>query len=148
MAKVHLPFGQTHLAVLPNNPLVLIGAGTGMAQMHSLLKHCLAQGFEHAVHVYWGARSAADLYQIKAWDEWRQLPNVTLHQVISDDSEWGGRKGFLYEAVLEDFADLNALSFYVSGSPAMVYATLDALVEKGLNPSQMYADVFEYAPRT
>ena len=34
-----------------------------------------------------------------------------------------------------------------SGSPAMIYATLDALVSAGMDAHQMRADVFAYAPR-
>ena len=47
----------------------------------------------------------------------------------------------------EDFADLKALHVYASGSPQMVYGTLDALVEAGMDAHQMRADVFAYAPR-
>src|SRR5690606_6268771 len=40
IARVKMPFGDTHLAELPDGPLVLIAAGTGMGQMHSLIEHC------------------------------------------------------------------------------------------------------------
>ena len=53
IARVQMPFGDTHLAELPEGPLVLIAAGTGMAQMHSLIEHCRATGFRHPVHLYW-----------------------------------------------------------------------------------------------
>ena len=147
VVKVHLPFGEAHVGVLPTTPVVLMAAGTGMAQMHSVLEHLVAQHNAQPVHLYWGARTAADFYQLKAWSKWQALEQVHLHQVVSDDASWQGRRGFLYEAVLEDFADLSDLTFYVSGSPAMVYGTLDALVDKGLRPSQMHSDVFAYAPR-
>lgn len=55
LARIEMPFGDTHLAELPDGPLVLIAAGTGMGQMHSLVEHCRAQGFKHPVHLYWGA---------------------------------------------------------------------------------------------
>lgn len=45
-------------------------------------------------------------------------------------------------------SDLKALHVYASGSPAMVYGTLDALVEAGMDAHQMRADVFAYAPRS
>ncbi|SDH06030.1 CDP-4-dehydro-6-deoxyglucose reductase [Pseudomonas benzenivorans] len=146
-ARVQLPFGDTHLAELPDGPLVLIAAGTGMAQMHSLIEHCRAAGFKHPVHLYWGARRPEDFYQLPSWAEWQSLPNLLLHQVVSDQCAWPGRCGLLHEAVREDFADLKALHVYASGSPAMVYATLDALVEAGMDAQQMRADVFAYAPR-
>ncbi|MBX9912377.1 MAG: CDP-6-deoxy-delta-3,4-glucoseen reductase [Pseudomonadaceae bacterium] len=147
MARVQLPFGDTHLAELPNGPLVLIAAGTGMAQMHSLLEHCRSAGFKHPVHLYWGVRRSKDFYQLPHWQEWQQLPNLFLHQVVSDPRDWHGRLGQLHQAVREDFSDLKPLHIYASGSPGMVYATLDALVEAGMDPQQLRADVFAYAPR-
>lgn len=147
IARIQLPFGDTHLAELPAGPLVLIAAGTGMAQMHSLIEHCRAQGFAHPVHLYWGVRRPEDFYRLPHWDEWKGLANLRLHKVVSDPCEWDGRSGLLHEAVCADFADLAALSVYASGSPAMVYATLDALVAAGMDAHQMRADVFAYAPR-
>lgn len=147
LARVKMPFGDTHLAELPDGPLVLIAAGTGMAQMHSLIEHCRAAGFAHPVHLYWGARRPEDFYALEHWAQWQQVPNLFLHQVVSDQCGWQGRCGLLHEAVREDFADLKALHLYASGSPAMVYATLDALVDAGMDAHQMRADVFAYAPR-
>ncbi|MGA6103636.1 CDP-6-deoxy-delta-3,4-glucoseen reductase [Pseudomonas solani] len=147
IARVQLPFGDTHLAELPDGPLVLIAAGTGMAQMHSLIEHCRATGFPHPVHLYWGARRPEDFYELPHWADWQSLANLTLHQVVSDQCGWQGRCGMLHEAVSEDFPDLKPLHVYASGSPAMVYGTLDALVAAGMDPHQMRADVFAYAPR-
>jgi CDP-4-dehydro-6-deoxyglucose reductase, E3 len=148
LVRVKMPFGDTHLAELPDGPLVLIAAGTGMAQMNSLIEHCRASGFAHPVHLYWGARRPEDFYALEHWPQWQQMANLFLHQVVSDQCGWQGRCGLLHEAVREDFADLSALHVYASGSPAMVYATLDALVEAGMDARQMRADVFAYAPRT
>lgn len=147
MARVELPFGDTHLAELPEGPLVLIAAGTGMAQMHSLIEHCRAQGFKYPVHLYWGVRRPEDFYALEHWDEWQQLPNLYLHKVVSDLCGWEGRCGLLHEAVCEDITELTSVQVYASGSPAMIYATLDALVSAGMDAHQMRADVFAYAPR-
>ncbi|MDO9320717.1 MAG: CDP-6-deoxy-delta-3,4-glucoseen reductase, partial [Pseudomonas sp.] len=108
---------------------------------------CRSSGFKYPVHLYWGARRAKDFYQLPHWQEWQQLPNLFLHQVVSDPRDWHGRLGQLHQAVREDFSDLKPLHVYASGSPGMVYATLDALVEAGMDPHQLRADVFAYAPR-
>lgn len=147
MARVELPFGDTHLGELPDGPLVLIAAGTGMGQMHGLIEHCRSKGFPYPVHVYWGVRRPEDFYELKHWDEWKTLPNLHLHKVVSDLCGWEGRCGMLHEAVCEDFADLKSIQVYASGSPNMVYSTLDALVVAGMDAHQMRADVFAYAPR-
>ncbi|GGK03480.1 CDP-6-deoxy-delta-3,4-glucoseen reductase [Pseudomonas matsuisoli] len=148
VAHVQLPFGDAHLAELPAGPLVLIAAGTGMAQMHSLIEECRSRGFAYPVHLYWGVRTPDDFYTIERWAEWESLANLHLHKVVSDLCGWEGRCGLLHEAVCEDFTDLSSIYVYASGSPAMVYGTLDALVEAGMDAHQMRADVFAYAPRS
>lgn len=148
MIRLQLPFGDTHLSELPSGPLVLIAAGTGMAQMHSLIEHCRAKGFAHPVHLYWGVRRPEDFYTLEEWDAWQQIPNLFLHKVVSDVCGWEGRCGLLHEAVCEDIDDLSTVSVYASGSPNMIYGTLDALVEAGMDAHQMRADVFAYAPRS
>ncbi len=60
IARIQMPFGDVHLAAAEQRPLLLIAAGTGMAQMHSLIEHCRATGFSQPIHVYWGARLAED----------------------------------------------------------------------------------------
>jgi len=147
MARIEMPYGDAHLADLPDGPLVLIAAGTGMAQMSALIEHCRASGFKHPVHLYWGVRRPDDFYGIEHWDEWMSVPNLFLHRVVSDLCGWEGRCGLLHEAVCEDIADLSGVSVYGSGSPNMIYATLDALVDAGMDAHQMRADVFAYAPR-
>ena len=147
MVRVELPFGDTHLSELPDGPLVLIAAGTGMAQMHSLIEHCRQEGFRHPVHLYWGVRRPEDFYTLEEWDAWQQIPNLFLHKVVSDLCGWEGRCGLLHEAVCEDISDLKSVHVYASGSPAMIYGTLDALVSAGMDAHQMRADVFAYAPR-
>ena len=147
MIRVEMPFGDTHLSQLPDGPLVLIAAGTGMAQMHSLIEHCREKGFPHPVHLYWGVRRPEDFYTLEEWDAWQSIPNLHLHKVVSDLCGWEGRCGLLHEAVCEDIHDLSAVYVYASGSPAMVYGTLDALVAAGMDAHQMRADVFAYSPR-
>lgn len=147
MAQLQLPFGHCHIADLPTRPMVMIAAGTGLAQMQSLIQDASRRGFNQPMHLYWGARQGCDLYQPPYWSEWQQLADLTLHKVISHDPDWSGRNGLLYQAIIDDLGDLSRYEFYVSGSPAMVYATFDALIEGGMPAAQMHADAFAYAPR-
>jgi len=148
MVRIEMPYGDAHLAELPEGPLVLIAAGTGMGQVHSLIEHCRAKGFKYPVHLYWGVRRPDEFYDIPQWNDWLKVPNLHLHKVVSDACGWEGRCGMLHQAVCEDISDLKSVTVYASGSPAMVYATLDALVSAGMDAHQMRADVFAYAPRT
>ncbi len=147
VARVQLPFGEVRVDVAQSAPLLLIAAGTGLAQMRSIVEQARLQGSRRPIHLYWGARTGAELYRLGSGEQWQQLPNLHFHQVVSHDPDWPGRKGLLYEAVVSDLPDLSAFEVIASGSPAMVYGTLDALVAHGMQPQQMQADVFSYAPR-
>lgn len=147
VARVQMPFGDVHLAGADERPLLLIAAGTGMAQMHSIIEHCRATGFSQPIHIYWGARVADDFYTLESISAWQAMPNLHFHQIVSEDTGWTGRAGLLYEAVCSDIEHLADYRVIVSGSPAMVYGTFDALVAAGMQPEQMLADVFAYAPR-
>lgn len=147
LARVQLPFGDVCVDPADGQPLLLIAAGTGMAQMHSIIEQVRLQESSTEVHLYWGAREVQNFYWLSAWSKWEKMENIHLHKVVSHDDSWEGRSGLLYEAVIKDMPDLAGCRVVASGSPAMVYGTLDALVEHGMQPEQMQADVFSYAPR-
>ncbi len=147
LARVRAPLGDCCLPRVPERPLVMIAAGTGLAQMQSMAQFCLHQGFSLPLHLYWGVRHPDDFYRAPHWQQWQQEPQVYLHQVVSDTPEWEGRQGMLCEAVCEDLTSLADYEIYLCGSPPMVYATLDALLAAGAVQEQVHSDVFAYAPR-
>ncbi|MGB0663069.1 MAG: FAD-binding oxidoreductase [Pontibacterium sp.] len=149
---VELPMGDcwlnaNQLDVL--EPLVFVAASTGFAQMKSMIEHLLAQPNSHQIHLYWGAKNLEDLYDHELALSWAdQYENLDYTAVVENAHDsWEGSTGLVTEAILADFDDLSHVKVYASGSPGMVYGVLDALEEKGLNESQMKADVFAYAPR-
>lgn len=144
-AIIQPPCGDVRLQD-SGKPLLLIAAGTGLAQMHSMLEHCRITNSNTQIDLYWGAKSADEFYQVPAWSQWQKMPNVRLHKVVSHN-RWQGRNGMLHEAVCEDIQDFGGLQVFVSGSPNMVYTTLDAFVSAGMQKQQMQADVFSFAPR-
>jgi len=146
-ARVQLPFGDVCIDVQDERPLLLIAAGTGVAQMHSILEQVRRTGSQAPVHLYWGAREVQNFYWLAKWAKWAEMPNVELHKIVSHDDSWDGRSGMLYEAVVKDHQTLSGYRVVASGSPAMVYGTLDALVAHGMQAEQMQADAFSYAPR-
>ncbi|EPJ45352.1 MAG: NAD(P)H-flavin reductase [Osedax symbiont Rs2] len=131
--------------------VILAAASTGFSQVKSVVEHLLAQDVQNQIHIYWGVRVASDLYWSLLPEQWaEQHANVTFHPVISDPTEaceWAGRGDLLPAAILQDFSDFNTVKMLASGSPAMVYALLDACESKGMQESQLLSDVLAYAPR-
>ena len=147
---VRMPSGNCFLPEpLPETPLVFVAAGTGFAQMKSMVEHCLNLKYSGEIYLYWGARTPTDFYLPYLPVEW-SARGVHFHPVISDavaDDDWCGRHGLLYDAILADKDQLLTGHIYLSGSPQMVYTTVDVIEKAGFNRQSMHSDVFDYAPR-
>ena len=145
---IEYPLGSCYLAALPNKPVILIAAATGITQMKSLLDWLTSASFAEQIYLYWGVRTPDDLYIDAVFKEQANLGALHYVPVVSEpDAQWCGREGLVGEAVSQDLKQLNDYQIFVSGSPAMVYGTLDHFISQGFDPAQMRSDVFDYAPR-
>lgn len=152
--EIELPKGDCYLeasALDASTTVVLAAASTGFSQIKSIAEHLLANQVSNPIHIYWGARVEQDFYLEKLPLQWAsEHANVHVHFVVSEPGNspgWAGRTGLLPEAVIADFDSFDNVEVFTSGSPAMVYALLDACETKGFDDAHMHSDVFAYAPR-
>ena len=129
-------------------PMLLLGGGTGLAPLLSILRHVIDQGLERDVHLYWGVRAERDLYASAALEELlAQAPRLRYTPVLSEaQPPWRGRTGWVHAAALEDFTDFRAFDIYMAGPPAMIDAGRRAFEAKGVPAAQVLFDSFDYAP--
>ncbi len=149
--EIEAPLGDCFITEPPDGPLVLVAASTGITQMKSIIEFLAPQGFEQPVHLYWGVLCDKDLYLLDLCESWQQK-HQTFHfvPVVSEPETspgWRGCTGLVGDAVLEDLESFDHATAYLSGGPAMVYATLDAFVERGMPTENIFSDIFIYAPR-
>jgi len=149
--NLELPHGKACLACAPEKPLLLVAAGTGFAQMKSLVGYLRGTSFTQPVKLFWGVRRHEDMYLRSMARQWEQdWPGFTFQPVVGDDedSEWSGHHDQLVRAVLASGMNWKSVEVHASGSPTMVYTLMDALVEAGLPSEAFFSDVLEYAPRS
>lgn len=131
-------------------PMVFMAGGTGFAPVKAIVEHFIALGTRRPMQVYWGARSAADLYLRPLAEAWeRTAHRLHFHPVLSDPEQAassGLRMGLVHEAVLEDQPDLSGHDVYMSGPPAMIDAGRKLFLDAGLPEERLYYDSFDYAP--
>jgi CDP-4-dehydro-6-deoxyglucose reductase, E3 len=131
-------------------PMVFMAGGTGFAPVKAIVEHFMALGTRRPMRVYWGARSAADLYLRELAAGWAGTAHdLVFHAVISDPEQaaaHGLRMGLVHEAVLEDQPDLSGYDVYMSGPPAMIDAGRKLFTDAGLPEERLYYDSFDYAP--
>ena len=148
---VEYPLGECFLDNCPDRPIILIAASTGITQMKSLLEFLQEHTFKKNVFLYWGVLLEDDLYLhhdlLMLAEEWRYFHYIPVVSEITRSPSWQGKIGLVGNTVLADIEDLNAHLIYISGSPAMVYGTLDNFVQKGFDEANMHSDVFSFAPR-
>ena len=129
-------------------PLLFMAGGTGFAPIKALIEHFLALGARRPIALYWGARSAADLYLRELPERWaRDVAAFRFVPVLSDIEPGDAtRSGPVHEILLEDQPDLSAFDVYMSGPPAMIDAGRRAFADAGLPEERLYYDSFDYAP--
>jgi CDP-4-dehydro-6-deoxyglucose reductase len=147
VVRLEGPLGSFYLREDSKRPVILLAGGTGFAPINGILEHVLRKKIQRPFHLYWGARSFADLYMHEKAEQWAaQHKHLHYTPVLSDpDDNWTGRRGYLQDAVLQDFTDLTGYEVYASGPPAMVYAGRDAFVPHGIDPQHYYSDAFEFS---
>jgi CDP-4-dehydro-6-deoxyglucose reductase, E3 len=135
------------------SPLLMIAGGTGFAPLKSMLRHILenvgAGQAERDIHLYWGGRRPADIYEEPLVSDWVQrYPRFHFTAVLSESNEESPqhRRGWVHEAVLADHPDLATFEVYAAGPPAMIEAIRTTFPHQGLDPDRLYFDSFDYAP--
>ncbi len=131
-------------------PVLMIAGGTGFAPLKSMLRHALENGSRRPMHLYWGARTQADLYEEAQVLEWlARYPQLKFTAVLSEARQVRGahqRRGWVHETVLREQARLEDFEVYAAGPPALIEALRASLPGQGLAPGRLYFDSFDYAP--
>lgn len=131
-------------------PAILVAGGTGFAPVKAIVEHFLHLGSRRPLHLYWGARTSADLYLRTLPERWaREVATLDFSAVVSAPGAArpaGLRAGLVHEAVLEDHPQLSEYDVYMCGPPALIDAGRHAFVAAGLPESRLYYDSFDYAP--
>ncbi|MHB9834639.1 2Fe-2S iron-sulfur cluster-binding protein [Paraburkholderia terrae] len=141
--RIELPFGEFTLREGSDRPAVLLATGTGFAPVKSIVEDAIKRRLERPLHLYWGARRAEDLYLPALAQKWHDSGRVKFVPVLSEaDEAWTGRRGFVHEAVLEDFGSLAGYEVYACGNPSMTSAAHDTFVKAGLPEDDFFSDAF------
>ena len=152
LLRIEGPLGTFTLREDSRRPIIMVAGGTGFAPIKSIIEHILYRQLERDVYLYWGARTARDLYLHDLAGHWAsEHAHIRYVPVLSEQGRnqgWTGRNGLVHAAVLEDFPDLSGYEVYTCGPPPMVHAVKDTFIQHGLSPEYIYSDSFETAPAT
>lgn len=129
-------------------PMLLVGGGTGLAPLYSIIRQLIEKGPNREMRLYWGVRAERDLYAHAALEDLaRRAPSLRYVPVLSEaSSAWTGRRGWVHEAVLSDIDALDRCDVYASGPPEMIAAVRREFALRGVPATRIFFDSFDYAP--
>lgn len=128
----------------PEQPLLLIGTGSGLAPLYGILRDALAQGHAGSIRLFHGSRDPDGLYLT---DELRELTHrhgnfdyvPCLSGPVVPPRHAAGR---VHEVALREAPDLKNWRVYLCGHPAMVQQAQMQAYLAGAALQDIYADAF------
>lgn len=147
--KVNGPYGLCFRREDREGPVVLVGAGSGMSPVWSILHDQIASGEDRPVYFFYGARTQDDLIKTAELKEITDAhPNVEFIPVLShadDDDSWEGETGFVHECVdtrLKELGIDGDGDVYACGPPPMIDALTPVLFMHDFDTDRIFYDKF------
>lgn len=132
---------------MSDRPAICIAGGTGLAPIKSMLESQLRTGgLQRAVSVYWGVRTAQDVYAPALLEAWRQqgIQSQVVLSAGNTELDTAHAHGWVHEIVMQEVDNLADYDVYVCGPPPLVQAVEDTFVSAGLPEEQLFKDSFEF----
>ncbi|WP_339900345.1 2Fe-2S iron-sulfur cluster-binding protein [Paraglaciecola polaris] len=128
--------------------MVMIGAGSGMAPLKSIILEQLEKlKCQQNMHFYFGARHKIDLIHRELFEKLSsEHQNFHFTPVLSKpESDWHGETGYVQQIIEHSFltlGNLNQLEFYLCGPRKMMLDTIVMLKNQGVKDSEILCDDF------
>lgn len=143
------PYGHAHYRTTPNFPIILVAGGTGFAYTKAIIEAAIHNSDKRALHLFWGVKNSEDFYLPELLPLWHEQLTQFRHTLIISQPQnsawqnnvWHGKKGYVYNAVIAEYADLSAFQVYASGPAQMIRDTFNWFKQYGLKPELMFSDM-------
>lgn len=149
LLRLQGPLGTFFLRRDSEAPAILIGGGTGIAPLRSIVEDAIARGSKRPIRLFWGVRALRDLYLHAECESWvRRHPDLQYTPVLSEPMAgdyWQGATGWVHEVAVAATRDMKEFEVYASGPPPMVEAVRAAFATRGVTPERVFYDSFEYS---
>jgi len=127
----------------PEQNLLLIGTGTGLAPLWGIIRDALSKGHKGEIHLFHGSHSTDKIYLV---DELKQLAklhsNFFYTPCISGQDNQGYTAGRANEVALSEIPKLDGYRVYLCGHPEMVSSTKKKTFLAGASMNDIHADAF------
>lgn len=142
------PFGRCIYRQGLSFPTIFLAGGTGFSHSKALIEQAIQLSPNTPMHLFWGAKTPADLYMNDLPHRWQQeLPAFKYTPTISRSDgtyDWQGHTTSLPNLVTEFYPDLAGRLVYASGPSPLVLDALQHFEQYGLKREFLCSDVFDF----
>jgi NAD(P)H-flavin reductase/hemoglobin-like flavoprotein len=137
------PMGRLGVDRRTGRDVVMIAGGTGVAPMRAILEELARWGDNPEVHLFFGGRTRADLYDLQALQA-LAAPNpwLTVVPVVESDPETPGAEHGTLADVVTRHGAWTEHDVLVCGSPPMIRATVSRMLVAGTPLDRIGYDPF------
>lgn len=145
--KVSKALGKFTIPESIDSHLCFICTGTGIAPFRSQLNYMLSRNLHNPnfqVHLIFGCRWESDILYRKEMEAFEaQCPCFYYHPVLSRQTEWQGRKGYVHGVYQELFHHKEPAHFYLCGWKEMIMQAKHNLMEMGYDKSVIKFELYD-----
>ena len=148
------PYGTCFRREDRPGPMLLIGGGSGMSPLWSILHDHIASGEQRPVRFFYGARTRDDLFYLPEFEAIAaRLKDFKFIPALSNSAAgdgWTGETGFVHEVVQRHLRAeklTGSMDAYACGPVPMIDAMLPVLQMNGVEPERIYFDKFTPATK-
>jgi NAD(P)H-flavin reductase len=140
--RLGAPMGMLEIDPVSLRDVLFVAGGTGLSPVKSLLEDMATWNRGRGVTVLYGGKHRDHLYDLPSLrDLARGYRWLTVVPAVADDPSFAADQGLLPEVVARRGPWLRH-DVYVSGSPAMIRATVQRLEADGVKPERIHFDDF------
>ncbi len=146
------PYGICFRHENRSGQMILVGGGSGMAPLWSIVNDLVRSGEQRPLTFFYGARTQRDLFYLDRIEAiGKVLPDFRFIPALSNEpagTDWKGETGFIHEVVARHLrgADIDdQAEAYCCGPPPMIEATVPVLQVSGVEPERIHMEKFTQA---
>lgn len=145
MLQIRAPLGNFRIRPIPTKTTWLLGTGTGIVPLISMLERNDIKDFSPLgrIKLLWGMRSPTEAFYVEKIDQLMRGLKIDFETIYSQNGETKNKR--VTDILRRDYVADDVI--YAAGHPDMIRDVYDICEAKGRRDNRIFSDAFSFSPR-